>query len=312
MELELGYNLIANNHAAIQQSVTNKQHLLEFSDEWATTKLRNESEIISKGTTPTTLGRVFVERGIAFVKIESITDDGRIDTEKLAYIDEATHTLLKRSQLKANDILFSIAGALGRVATADTHMLPANTNQALAFIRLKANSQIDHGYLIHYLRSNEIQKHIEAIQVQAAQANLSLENIRDFKIKFPPLPEQRAIATVLSDVDALLATLDALIAKKRDVKQAAMQQLLTGKQRLPGFCRETPNYKQTTVGVIPEDWGVAQIRDVASVKTGPFGSSLHERDYVQDGTPIITVEHLDEFGIALVFAHSMAARERLW
>ena len=212
--------------------------MLEFSDEWATTKLRNESEIISKGTTPTTLGRVFVERGIAFVKIESITDDGRIDTEKLAYIDEATHTLLKRSQLKANDILFSIAGALGRVATADTHMLPANTNQALAFIRLKANSQIDHGYLIHYLRSNEIQKHIEAIQVQAAQANLSLENIRDFKIKFPPLPEQRAIATVLSDVDALLAKLDALIAKKRDIKQAAMQQLLTGKQRLPGFSGE--------------------------------------------------------------------------
>ncbi len=269
MELELGYNLIANNHAAIQQSVTNKQHLLEFSDEWATTKLRNESEIISKGTTPTTLGRVFVERGIAFVKIESITDDGRIDTEKLAYIDEATHTLLKRSQLKANDILFSIAGALGRVATADTHMLPANTNQALAFIRLKANSQIDHGYLIHYLRSNEIQKHIEAIQVQAAQANLSLENIRDFKIKFPPLPEQRAIATVLSDVDALLAKLDALIAKKRDVKQAAMQQLLTGKQRLPGFSGE---------------WEVKRLGDVGTFSKG---KGIKKDDVASDGLPCI-------------------------
>ena len=58
-----------------------------------------------------------------------------------------------------------------------------------------------------------------------------------------------------------------------------------------------PGYKRTEVGVIPEDWEVTHVRDVASVKTGPFGSSLHERDYVQDGTPIITVEHLDEFGV---------------
>ena len=59
--------------------------------------------------------------------------------------------------------------------------------------------------------------------------------IREFRLPFPPLPEQRAIATALSDVDALLGGLDRLIAKKRDLKQAAMQQLLTGQTRLPGF-----------------------------------------------------------------------------
>jgi type I restriction enzyme S subunit len=58
-----------------------------------------------------------------------------------------------------------------------------------------------------------------------------------------------------------------------------------------------PGYKQTDVGVIPEEWDVARIADVADVKTGPFGSALHERDYVHDGTPIITVEHLGEFGV---------------
>lgn len=58
-----------------------------------------------------------------------------------------------------------------------------------------------------------------------------------------------------------------------------------------------PGYKQTEVGVIPEEWEIIQIRDVASVRTGPFGSSLHESDYVQDGTPIITVEHLSEHGV---------------
>jgi len=58
-----------------------------------------------------------------------------------------------------------------------------------------------------------------------------------------------------------------------------------------------PGYKQTEVGVIPGDWEVARLADVADVKTGPFGSTLHERDYVPDGTPIITVEHLGETGV---------------
>ena len=59
--------------------------------------------------------------------------------------------------------------------------------------------------------------------------------LRPVKISRPPIPEQRTIATALSDVDALLAKLDQFITKKRDLKQAAMQQLLTGQTRLPGF-----------------------------------------------------------------------------
>jgi type I restriction enzyme S subunit len=65
--------------------------------------------------------------------------------------------------------------------------------------------------------------------------NLNQGTLAGLRIQFPPLPEQRAIATALSDVDALLAALDRLIAKQRDLKQAAMQQLLTGQTRLPGF-----------------------------------------------------------------------------
>ena len=64
---------------------------------------------------------------------------------------------------------------------------------------------------------------------------MTVKGINEFWIVAPPLPEQRAIATALSDVDGLLGGLDRLIAKKRDLKQAAMQQLLTGQTRLPGF-----------------------------------------------------------------------------
>ena len=68
--------------------------------------------------------------------------------------------------------------------------------------------------------------------------SLNAKTIENIQLSVPPLPEQRAIATALSDVDALLAAQDKLIAKKRDIKQATMQQLLTGKQRLPGFSGE--------------------------------------------------------------------------
>jgi len=83
--------------------------------------------------------------------------------------------------------------------------------------------------------------------------SVRLEMIADMKILLPPLPEQRAIAAALSDVDALISALDKLIAKKRGIKQAAMQQLLTGKKRLPGFSGE---------------WEVKKLGGIGSFKKG--------------------------------------------
>jgi type I restriction enzyme S subunit len=88
--------------------------------------------------------------------------------------------------------------------------------------------------------------------------------LRPFQIPLPRLPEQRAVATALSDVDALLGGLDRLIAKKRDLRQAAMQQLLTGQIRLPGFHGE---------------WEVKRLGDVAHIKTG----SRNNEDKVDGG-----------------------------
>ena len=113
--------------------------------------------------------------------------------------------------------------------------------------------------------------------------SLNAKTIEKIQIPYPPSKlEQRAIATALSDIDTLLAKLDTLSTKKRNIKQATMQQLLTGQTRLPGFSGE---------------WEVKRLGEIADVKTGPFGSALHESDYVQIGTPIITVEHLGEFGV---------------
>lgn len=94
--------------------------------------------VVTKGTTPTTLGKPFVESGINFIKAESILADHSLDKSKFAFIDEETNALLKRSVIHAGDIVFTIAGTLGRFALIDDNALPANTNQAVAIIRAAA------------------------------------------------------------------------------------------------------------------------------------------------------------------------------
>jgi len=106
---------------------------------------------------------------------------------------------------------------------------------------------------------------------------LDTKLVQAFEIWLPPRAEQRAIAGALGDVDALLGALDQLIAKKRDLKQAAMQQLLTGQTRLPGFHSE---------------WEVKRLGERANFRTGPFGSALHKSDYTDDGIPIINPMHI--------------------
>ena len=125
------------------------------------------------------------------------------------------------------------------------------------------------------------------MQVDAARPNISLGNLRRFLIPLPPLPEQRSIATALSDMDELLGGLDRLITKKRDLKQSAMQQLLTGKTRLPGF-GESKGYKQTEIGLIPEDWFIVAIGAITTLVTNGFvGKATDHYTNKDDGVTYI-------------------------
>jgi len=140
---------------------------------------------------------------------------------------------LQRYRLVNGDLLVCEGGEVGRAAIWDEPILECYYQKALHRLRSKRGFNtalmaellrywVDHGLLANYVTQTSI-------------AHLTREKFTDVPMSVPPLPEQRAIATALSDVDALLAAQDKLIAKKRDIKQAAMQQLLTGKQRLPGF-----------------------------------------------------------------------------
>jgi type I restriction enzyme S subunit len=114
--------------------------------------------------------------------------------------------------------------------------IEAATNQACAAISLR--SSVSREFVFHLLASQY--DAIRNLSNTGNQENLNSSLVRSISILLPPPPEQRAIAEALSDVDGLLGGLDRLIAKKRDLKQAAMQQLLTGQTRLPGFHGEWP------------------------------------------------------------------------
>jgi type I restriction enzyme S subunit len=105
-----------------------KSRLGMIPEGWEVKNLEEVTSVITKGTTPTTMGKSFQEEGINFLKVESIDENGHIITDKLAKIDYETHEMLKRSQLQENDIIFSIAGAIGRTTMIPSRILPANTN----------------------------------------------------------------------------------------------------------------------------------------------------------------------------------------
>lgn len=143
---------------------------------WAFVKLNTLVDLITKGTTPTSIGYEFTDRGVNFIKVESINLNGNFLPYKFAKINEECNEALKRSQLKNGDILFSIAGALGRTALVTEDVLPANTNQALAIIRLKDEKLIIKEFLLRVLASENIINQISKLKGGVAQQNLSLLN----------------------------------------------------------------------------------------------------------------------------------------
>jgi type I restriction enzyme M protein len=177
--------------AGAKQITQNWKPKIDIDPEWEKVKLGEISDRVTKGTTPTTNGFSFQDSGINFIKIESIDDGGNYIEGKFAHIDKECNESLKRSQLKSGDVLFSIAGALGRVALVKDSILPANTNQALAIISPKED--LSSKYLEQVLRSDLIQSQIYGLKVGVAQSNLSLAQVSDFEIPLPPLAIQKQI-----------------------------------------------------------------------------------------------------------------------
>lgn len=168
----------------------------------------------------------FYRGGYPFLQTGDVTRAG-------AKITSFTQTLneegIKVSRLfPKGTLFFTIAANIGDVGISEFEAACPDS-----LVAISPNSIVDKVWLLYELASRK--EGFEALASPGAQLNINLEKLRPYLLPVPPPYEQRAIASALSDVDALLEELDRLIAKKRDIKQATMQQLLTGQTRLPGF-----------------------------------------------------------------------------
>jgi type I restriction enzyme S subunit len=128
-------------------------------------------------------------------------------------------------------------------------------------------------YFAQLSNSSEYRKIMKSILVGSTQVHIRSSSLKETSFPFPPsLKEQTAIATALSDVDALMNELEQLIAKKQAIKTATMQQLLTGRTRLPQFALRddgTPKgYKASELGEIPEDWDTKKMGELSRIQRG--------------------------------------------
>lgn len=164
-------------------------------------KLKEIATVITKGTTPSSVGKEFRKSGVKFIKSESIKDSKFLDKSLFTFIDEETDDILRRSKLQKNDLLFSIAGAyLGKIAIVQEDDTPSNTNQAVGIVRIDHN-KADVNYLYYYFSQKNINTYINKLSSQSSQPNLNLDLLGKLEFDNKPYKIQQRIATILSALD---------------------------------------------------------------------------------------------------------------
>ena len=203
--------------------------------DWNVWRVGEISTKVGSGVTPKGGNRVYKSSGRPFVRSQNV-GWGHLDLDDIAYIDESTHAAFDGTEIEDRDVLLNITGAsIGRAAMADKRIAGGNVNQHVCIIRADRSVLVS-DFLGSFLISSDGQRQIDSFQAGGNRQGLNFSQVRSIRLAIPAsIDEQRAIAIALSDMDALLEALDRLIAKKRDIKQATMQQLLTAQTRLPGF-----------------------------------------------------------------------------
>ncbi len=171
---------------------------------------------------------------------------------------------LGSKKLKKGDILFAGSGETAEEIGKCAAYVGDEEAYAGGDIVIFTPIDQDEMYLGYLLNSHVTMKQKERLGQGDAVVHISSSSLGQLIVPIPPLPEQKAIASTLNDVDALIGSLERLIAKKRDIKRATMQELLTGRRRLPGF---------------EGDWTIKKLGEIARIKTG----SRNNQDKTEDG-----------------------------
>jgi len=164
--------------------------------------------------------------------------NGRIDWDNCYYVEKQRYEQDRNIQVRKKDILVTKDGTIGKVAFIDQVMGRATLNSGVFTIR-PLKSTYEPEYLYHILMSRVFRDFLDRLAAGSTISHLYQKDFVHFEFPIPSITEQKAIAEALSDTDNLIQSLENLIDKKKKIKQGAMQQLLTGEKRLPGFSGST-------------------------------------------------------------------------
>jgi len=236
--------------------------------DWEICELGELSDFITSGSRGWAC--YYSETGALFIRSQNIKN-GRLDLSESQFVNLPRGSEGIRTRVSINDILITITGnSVGNVAIVSSDLGESFISQHVGLIRLK--KPLSGKYVCWFLSPFSIGNgQIFASQSGQSKPGLNLKNLSELSIALPPHKEQQLIANALDDTDNLISNLDKLIAKKRDIKQAAMQQLLTGQRRLPGFNGE---------------WEVKQLGDIAELVMGQSPSSSYYNNR-GDGLPLV-------------------------
>ena len=211
-------------------------------------KLGDLCSVVTKGTTPTSLGMQFEDKGIPFLRIQNLSNS-TVTLDDVLFISDETHDALKRSKIKAGDFLITIAGTIGRVAIVPDSFPEANCNQAVAILRFD-KKRLSPRFLLHWLNTNDAVKQISGKKVTATISNLSLGQIKDLEIPLPPLEEQNRIAAILDKADAIRRKRQQAIQHADDFLRAVFLEM---------FGDPVTN---------PKEWDEIVLKQIADIRTG--------------------------------------------
>lgn len=205
--------------------------------------------------------------------------EGKINWNDLVFTSSETE--IRKYALRPGDVLFNRTNTIDLVGKTSIYRGEQPAIFAGYLIRVIADKSLLDSTFLNYVLNTEFARKYSAkvLSIAVGQANINGQKLKTYPIPLPPTKkEQEAIAGAISDADELIESLTALIAKKRNIKQGAMQELLTGRKRLPGYLRPYGD-KETEVGKIPYDWNIKLLPEVCRFR----GGKAHEQYVCSSG-----------------------------
>ncbi|HET7522203.1 MAG TPA: restriction endonuclease subunit S [Bacillales bacterium] len=231
--------------------------------------------------------RDFVDDGIPVVRMSNIKD-GRLSFETAKYLPPHKIDSHRPFLLKEGDIILGMSGSIENFAVVKEQDLPAILNQRVGRFLVKDENKMDRNFLRYVITSHSFKNKVMESAAGAAQLNISPRQLQAIDISYPPLPEQRKIAAILSTVDGDIEQTEMIIDQAEKVKKGLLERLL-----MKGIGHG--EYKKTEIGEIPAQWKVVALKDYVKEYRG--GASITPKDFSEKGTKVLPKKGVSSRGI---------------